>query len=67
MHDILLTTYGPFMDLAELAKLLKIKAQTLYNRIAKGLLEIPHFKNGRKYLFPTEAVAEYLDNHLVLA
>ena len=67
MNDVLISQYGPFMDLAELANLLKLKVQTLYNQLVKGLLEIPHFKNGKKYLFPTEAVAEYLDQRLVLA
>jgi excisionase family DNA binding protein len=67
MTEILLTQYGPFMDIKELATLLKVKAQTLYNQISKGLLEIPHIKRGKKYLFPTAAVADYLDSRLVFA
>lgn len=65
MNDVLISQYGPFMDLAELASLLKLKVQTLYNKLVQGLLDIPHFKNGKKYLFPTEAVAQYLEEHLV--
>ena len=65
MNDVLISQYGPFMDLAELANLLKLKVQTLYNKLVQGLLDIPHFKNGKKYLFPTEAVAQYLEERLV--
>ena len=65
MGKILLDKYGPFMDSLELAELLKLKLQSLYNQISKGILDIPHIKRGRKYLFPTAAVADYLDSKLV--
>lgn len=54
------------MDIDELATLLKIKRQTLYQQIYKNGLDIPHLKRGKKYLFPTTAVAEHLKSLLNL-
>ena len=34
----------------------------LYQRIYYGKLEILHMKNGKKYLFKTEDVAEYIQS-----
>ena len=39
------------MDMDDLAGTLKIKRESLYQRIYYGKLEIPHMKNGKKYLF----------------
>ncbi len=47
------------MDMDDLAGTLKIKRESLYQRIYYGKLEILHMKNGKKYLFKTEDVAEY--------
>jgi len=62
LTEFLLDKYGPFMDLAELATLLRIKKATIYNQIYAGRLDVPHVKRGKRYLFPTLAVAEYLDS-----
>jgi len=52
--------YGPFMDLDEIAAVLKLRRRTIYNKIYKGEMDIPHIKRGKRYLFPTLQVAEYL-------
>lgn len=66
METLLLEKYGPFMDLEELALLLKVKKQTIYQQTYKGLLDIPHIKRGKKYLFPTLEVAAHLTSLLNL-
>ena len=53
-------TYGPLMDLDDLASALRLKKQTLYQRIYLNKLQIPRIKNGKKYLFQTCDVAEFL-------
>lgn len=66
MEAILLEKYGPFMDLEELAVLLRIKKQSVYQQIYRGGLDIPHVKRGKKYLFPTQEVAHYFTSQLNL-
>lgn len=66
MEAILLEKYGPFMDLEELAVLLRIKKQSLYQQIYREGLDIPHVKRGKKYLFPTQEVANYFTSQLSL-
>jgi excisionase family DNA binding protein len=60
METLLLDEYGPLMDLEELAALLRLKRQSVYQQIYRGSLELPHVKRGKKYLFPTKGVADYL-------
>ena len=50
------------MDMDDLAGTLKIKRESLYQRIYYGKLVIPHMKTGKKYLFKTEDVAEYIQS-----
>ena len=64
MEEILLEKYGPFMDLEELASLLRIKKQSVYQQIYRGQLDIPHIRRGKKYLFPTQEVAGYFSAQL---
>mgnify|MGYP005657547423 CR=1 FL=1 len=64
MEAMLVSQYGPFMDIDELAGLLKIKRQSMYQSIYHGRLEIPHAKLGKKYLFPTPSVAKFLDQQI---
>ena len=66
MEELLLEKYGPFMDLEELAVLLRIKRQSLYQQIYRRGLDIPHVKRGKKYLFPTQEVSNYLTSQLSL-
>ena len=51
MEAILLEKYGPFMDLEELAVLLRIKKQSLYQQIYREGLDIPHVKRGKNIYF----------------
>jgi len=64
LKTILESKYGPFMDIQELASLLKIKRQSMYQQIYHGRLEIPHAKLGKKYLFPTQEVAIFLTDQV---
>lgn len=64
MHQILSDKYGPFMDLSELASLFRLKKESLYQQIYKGQLDINHVKRGKKYLFPTHEVSQYLTDNL---
>jgi excisionase family DNA binding protein len=66
VEAILLERYGPFMDLEELAVLLRIKKQSVYQQIYRGALDITHVKRGKKYLFPTQEVAKYFTSQLNL-
>lgn len=62
LTQMLYNCHGPLMDMDDLAGTLKIKRESLYQRIYYGKLEIPHMKNGKKYLFKTEDVAEYIQS-----
>lgn len=66
METILLEKYGPFMDLEELADLLRIKKQSMYQQIYRGQLDVPHVRRGKKYLFPTQEIAKYFTSQLNL-
>lgn len=66
MERLLIERYGPFMDLEELAEVLRIKKQSVYQQIYRGQLDIPHVKRGKKYLFPTQEVAKYFTARLNL-
>ena len=64
MEAMLVEQFGPFMDIDELASLLKIKRQSMYQNIYHGRLDIPHAKLGKKYLFPTAQVAFFLEGKI---
>ena len=64
LTTLLLDKYGPFMDLQELADLLRLKKTSLYQQIYLGQLDIPHIKRGKKYLFPTSETAEFLQKQM---
>jgi len=64
MEAILLERYGPFMDLEELAALMRIKKQSMYQQIYRGQLDVPHVRRGKKYLFPTQEVARYFTEQI---
>jgi excisionase family DNA binding protein len=66
MEKLLLEKYGPLMDIEELAILLRIKRQSVYQQIYRGQLDLPHIKRGKKYLFPTQGVAQYFTDQLGL-
>ena len=58
----LLDKYGPIMDLVDLAEALHVTKAGLYKQISDGHFSIPHFKNGKKYLFFTVEVGEHFLN-----
>jgi|TARA_B110000208_G_scaffold181041_1_gene231351 excisionase family DNA binding protein len=64
LETSLVEKYGIFMDMEDLADLLKIKRESMYQQIYNGKLDIPHVKRGKKYLFPSNEVAVYLDAKL---
>jgi len=65
MEDLLIEKYGPLMDLPEVASLLKVAPQSVYQQIYRGKLDVPHIKHGKKYLFPTPEVAAYLESKVI--
>lgn len=65
LKDWLLKEHGPFMDIQEIADLLRIKKTSVYQQIYLGKLDIPHIKRGKKYLFPTTEVSAYLQKMTV--
>ena len=64
LTNLLLEKYGPFMDLQELADLLRLKKTSVYQQIYLGQLDIPHIKRGKKYLFPTSETADFLQKQM---
>jgi len=50
------------MDLDDLADLLKIKRESIYQQIYHGRFQLPHFRKGKKYLFESAAVAKYIED-----
>ena len=48
------------MDMDDVAGLMKIKRQSVYQQIYRGEMNLPHIKEGKKYLFPSSSVAQYL-------
>jgi len=65
VEDLLVEKYGPLMDLPEVASLLKLAPQSVYQQIYRGKLDVPHIKHGKKYLFPTPEVASYLESKII--
>ena len=59
--------YGPIMDLDELALLLKTRRRTLYQQIYRGTFEIPYVKNGKKCLFSTDHVVDWMEDNMNMA
>lgn len=64
MQLLLEERYGPFMTVEDLADLVKSNKQTIYNRLYNETLGIPHWRMGKRYLFPTEGVANYIANSM---
>jgi excisionase family DNA binding protein len=57
----MLEKYGPFMDVTELAEVLKIQRTTLYNQLYADKVDLPYVKRGKKYLFPTTEVVAQME------
>lgn len=64
LREQLAEKYGMFMDLDELAFLLKTKRRTLYQQIYRGTFEIPYVKNGKKALFRTDQVCDWFEDNV---
>ena len=60
LAELIVKEHGAVLDLAELAALLKITKQSMYQQIYQGKLDIDHVKRGKKYLFLATDVADYL-------
>ena len=60
LEQQLLERYGVLMDMDDVAGLMKIKRQSVYQQIYRGEMNLPHIKEGKKYLFPSSSVAQYL-------
>ena len=65
MREALITQYGMFMTVEDLAEVVKTNKQTIYNKLYSDTLGIPHWRMGKRYLFPTEGVADYIAGQLV--
>jgi hypothetical protein len=52
------------MNMDDVAELMKVKKTSLYQQIYNGTFQLPHIKEGKKYLFPSYDVALYLDGKL---
>ena len=61
----LIDRYGPYMTLENLASVTHSSKQTIYNKIYDESLGIPFWRLGKKYLFSTEHVENYIDEQLV--
>jgi excisionase family DNA binding protein len=64
MIEVLESRYGLFMTVEDLAEVVKSNKQTIYNRLYDESLGIPHWRMGKRYLFPTEGVADYISAQL---
>lgn len=60
LAELIVKEHGAVLDLTELAALLKITKQSMYQQIYQGKLDIDHVKRGKKYLFLATDVADYL-------
>ena len=63
MYDLLKERYDFFMNVEELAELLRITKQTVYARLSRGDFPIPYAKLGKQYLFATQDVANFLSEN----
>jgi excisionase family DNA binding protein len=52
------------MTVEDLAEVVKSNKQTIYNKLYDESLGIPHWRMGKRYLFPTEGVAHYISAQL---
>ncbi len=64
MGNVLEDRYGLFMTVEDLAEVGRINKQTIYNKLYSDSLGIPHWRMGKRYLFPTRGVADYIENEL---
>jgi len=64
LEELILEKYGIFMNMDDVAELMKIKKTSLYQQIYQGTLDLPHIKEGKKYLFPSYDVAKYLEKRI---
>jgi|TARA_B110000091_G_C13561349_1_gene368699 excisionase family DNA binding protein len=62
LEESILKRYGIFMNIDDVAELMKIKRTSVYQQIYLGTLQLPHIKEGKKYLFPSHDVAQYLES-----
>lgn len=59
--ELLFEKYGPTLDIAELAEVLKMSEGTLKNRLSAGTCPVPTYREGGKRVANVQDVATYLD------
>ena len=64
MEQLLEDRFGIFMTVEDLAEVVKINKQTIYNKLYDESLGIPYWRMGKRYLFPTKGVADYIKSEL---
>ena len=67
LKDDLVERYGITMSVVDMAEVLHVRTQSIYNKISKNDFDIPVFKIGRKVLAYTKDVSDYLDNVRIVA
>ena len=59
--DYLLKTYGPTLNMEQLARLLHTSKKTIENRVSGGLFPIATYRKGRTRVASAESVAASLE------
>lgn len=59
--EYLLKTYGPTLDMEQLARLLHTSKKTIENRVSGGLFPIATYREGRTRVASAESIAAYLE------
>lgn len=60
-HAFLFERYGPRLTMEQLADLMGLEMQTLYNQISAGTCPVPTYREGKQRFADVRDVAEYLD------
>ncbi len=64
---LLFDRYGPRLDMAQLAEVMRVEERTLYNQISAGTCPIKTYREGRNRFADVRDVADYLDQARALA
>ena len=61
LPDYLMKTYGPTLNMEQLARLLHTSKKTIENRVSGGLFPIATYREGRTRVASAESIAAYLE------
>jgi hypothetical protein len=64
---LLFDRYGPRLDTAQLAEVMRVEERTLYTQISAGTCPIKTYREGRNRFADVRDVADYLDQARALA